>query len=570
MVIDSKRWLDRVRGVAHDLRAGLRQTGLRSLVAGALAFALLAPALVHAADAPTTLTLTVQPGDTLVGIGERYLEQPSRWVELARLNQLRNPNRLQPGAQLRIPLDWMRWNPLAVDVVHVYGVVQGNRGPLAVGMRLSQGDRFDTGAEGALTLRFSDGSVAVFPSQTRASLGVSEQAPLGEVRATRIDLEQGAVETQVPPLRTPASRFDVKTPRVVTAVRGTRFRVAQDAQASRHEVLEGRVAVQGVAPMEVQIAQGSGLRAEGGQLGAVVPLLGAPDLSTIPARIERTSQLLQVPPLPGTVGWRWQVATDGAFTQLVQNVKTRDPRWLLSGLPDGDYFLRVRGADAQELEGADAQVAFALRARPEPPLKLSPPAGASVISSAPLVWTQVDGATNYRLQVSRDAAFTDLLVDQNGIAGTRKLLEPALAPGTYHWRLATQRPDGSHGPFGDPASFTVLEPSSVLPPQLGADGLQLAWSGPSGFQHQVQVARNSDFLQPELDRQVPGSSLTLPDPKPGAYFVRTRLMLPDGSLGPWSSTQRFDVPEPPAPPAAPAPPPSHPWYLLLILLLPLL
>lgn len=538
-----------------------------AIVAGTLALLLLAPRPLLAADAPTTLALTVQSGDTLIGIGERYLEQPGRWIDLARLNKLRNPNRLQPGVQLRIPLDWMRWNPLAVEVVHVHAQVRGNRGPLAVGMRLAQGDSFDTGAQGALTLRFSDGSVAVFPPQTRASLGLSQQAPLGEVRATRIDLEQGAVETSVQPLAAPASRFDVKTPRVVTAVRGTRFRVAQDAQASRHEVLEGRVAAQVAASNAVEIAQGSGLRAEGGQLGEVVRLLDPPDLSALPSRIERTAQLLQVPPLPGAVGWRWQVATDSAFVQLVQNVKTGDPRWLLGGLPDGDYFLRVRGADAQELEGADAQVAFALRARPEPPLKLSPPAGASVTSSAPLVWTQVDGAPNYHLQVARDAAFTDLAVDQSGVTGTRKLLEPALPPGTFHWRVATQRPDGSRGPFGDPASFTALGPSSLLPPQLGAEGLQLAWSGPSGFQHQVQVARTSDFSQPEFDRQVPGSSLTLPDPKPGSYFVRTRLMLPDGSEGPWSSTQRFDVPAPPAPPPSH---PSHPWYLLLILLLPLL
>ncbi len=516
------------------------------------------------AQEPTTLALTLRPGDTLIGIGERYLEQPARWAELARLNQVRHPRRLQPGAQLRVPLDWMRWNNVAVQVVYVLGVVQGNRGPLSAGMTLVQGDSFDTGAQGAVTLRFVDGALAVFAPQTRAALGQSRETPFGGVRATRIDVNQGAVETTVTPLSHPASRFDIKTPRVVTAVRGTRFRVAQDAQASRHEVLEGLVAAQGAGPAAVEIAQGSGLRAEGGQLGTVVKLLPAPDLATIPQRIERTSHLLQVATLPGAAGWRWQVATDGAFVRLVQNIKTRDPTWLLAGLPDGDYHLRVRAADAQDLEGADAQSAFALRARPEPPLRLSPPAGGSVVSGTPLVWAQLAGSPTYHLQVARDAQFTELVLDQPGIPGSRKVFEPALAPGSYHWRLATQRPDGSRGPFGDPATFTVLEPSSVAPPQMGSGGLQLAWSGPAGYSHQVQVAPTADFAQPAFDKVVPGTSLLLPDPKPGVFHVRTRLVLPDGVQGPWSETQRFELPAPPEPA------PSHPWYLLLILLLPLL
>ncbi len=548
MVTASKRWPE--RRVAGGWLLGL-------LVATASA-----PGLA-ADEAPATLALTLRPGDTLIGIGQRYLEQPGRWVDLARLNGIRDPRRLRPGAALRIPLDWMRWQALPVEVVHVHGTVRGPQGPLAPGMRLAQGDRFDTGADGILTLRFAGGALAVFAPRTQAALGASREAPLGGVRATRIDLDQGAVETTVQPLATPDSRFDVKTPRVVTAVRGTRFRVAQESTASRHEVLEGRVAAQGATPHPVEIAQGSGLRAEGGQLGPVVRLLPAPDLSALPARIERTSQLLQVAPLPGAVSWRWQVATDGAFVQRVQDVQTREPRWLLAGLPDGDYQLRVRAADAQAIEGNDAQMAFAVRARPEPPLQLSPPAGAPVVSGTALTWTRVAGAPAYRVQVARDAQFSDRVLDRPDVAAGRLVPEPALAPGSYHWRLATQRPDGSHGPFGDPAMFTVLEPSSVAPPQLGSDGLRLAWSGPAGFQHQVQVARTPDFAQPVLDRQVPGASLTLPDPTPGRYHVRTRLVLPDGGRGPWSSTQQFDVPAPPEPP-------SHPGYLLLLLLLPLL
>ena len=352
----------------------------------------------------------------------------------------------------------------------------------------------------------------------------------------------------------------------MTAVRGTRFRVAQDAQASRHEVLEGRVAAQGAASSApVEIAQGAGLRAQDGQLGSVVRLLPAPDLSAIPTRIERTSQLLQVPAMAGAAAWRWQVARDGAFVQRVQEARTTAPAWLLTDLPDGSYQLRVRAADAQTLEGVDAQVAFVLQARPEAPLRLGPPDEASVIAGTALAWADRSGSPAYRLQVARDPQFADKVFDQGGIRATRQVMDPPLAPGVYHWRLATERPDGKPRAHGvtRPASRCWSRRRWRRPNWATA---ACSWTGPD---RPVSATRcrcpaTADFAQAEFDQVVAGSSLNLPKPAPGTYHVRTRLVLPDGSRGPWSAVQRFEVAPPPAPP-------SHPWYLLLIpLLLPLL
>lgn len=529
--------------------------------------AALVGAAVLAADTPPTMELTLRPGDTLTGIASRYLEPGHHWRGLQRLNRISDPRRLRPGASLLIPLDWLRWSTLAVEVDYVRGAVGGSRGALTAGMQLVAGDSFDVGPDSALTLRFSDGSTAYFAPHTRATLGVSRQAPLGGVRATRLDLEQGALETMVRPLTTPHSRFEVKTPRITTAVRGTRFRVAQQADGSRHEVQEGRVRVQGgAAPEAVELAGGQGLRSEGGKPGAVVDLLPAPDLSRIAVLIERTAQTLQLASMAGAVSWHWQVAGDEAFLQRLQSATTPDPTWLLTGLPDGRYHLRVRAADAQGLEGADAQAPLDLRARPEPPLQLTPVTGASVAGGAQLAWAQVLDAPAYHLQVARDARFADLVLDEPHRTGSRRVLDAALAPGSYYWRLATVRRDGGRGPFGDAASFTIVEPTALAPVQRGADGIRLSWSGSAGFPHELQVARTADFAELEQERLVIGSNLQLPDPAPGPYYVRGRIVLPDGSRGPWSRTQHFEVPAPqPA-----GPPAASPWHLLLILLLPLL
>ena len=508
--------------------------------------------------------LALRSGDTLIGISQRYLDDPGRWPQLQRLNRITHPRRMPVGRTLMLPLDWLRWSELTAEVLFVQGGATVNAAPLSAGMQIKAGDRLETGAQGSLTLRFSDGALVVFAPMTRATLGVSREASAVGIRSTRFDVQGGALDSTATPLKESGSRFEIRTPRVVTAVRGTRFRVAEDDGVSRHEVLSGQVALTGSAPGPVQVAQGKGVRAEAGSLGAVVPLLGPPDLSGLPQRIERTVQSLQVPPMSGATGWRWQVASDQAFTRLLQDVKTREPIWLLTGLPDGEYQLRVRAADAQSLEGVEAQRSLTIAARPEPPLLRGPTSGASVLPGAALVWAELPDTPSYHLQISRNAAFTDLVLDRAGVTGTRWPLDPAWAPGSYHWRLATLRRDSSRGPFGDASQFTLLEPSAVVPPQLGDEGLRLAWSGPPGLRHRVQVARDAGFDKPELDQVVAGSSLQMPEPQPGMLFVRTQVVLPDGASGPWSEVQRFEVPKKEVP-ATP-----FPWPVLLLLLLPLL
>ena len=514
--------------------------------------------------AQETVQLPVRSGDTLIGISQRYLDDPGRWRQLQRLNGVVRPRRLPVGSMLTLPVEWLRWTELPAELVFVQGDATVNAAPAPVGMQLRAGDRLDTGAQGSLTLRFSDGALVVFSPMTKATLGASRAASAAGLRSTRIDLQGGSVDSTATPLKEPGSRFEIRTPRVVTAVRGTHFRVAVDGEVSRHEVLSGQVALTGVAPAPLPVLQGQGVRAQAGQLGAVAQLLGPPDLSALPARVERTAQLLQATPLAGATGWRWQVARDGAFTQLLQDARTTGPNWLFTGLPDGEYQLRVRAADGQALEGADAQRMIVLAARPEPPVQLAPTSGASVLPGSALVWAEVAQTLAYHLQISRNTAFTELVLDRSDVPGTRWPLDVALAPGTYHWRLATQRRDAGRGPFGDGSSVSVLEPSAIAPPTLGAAGLRLAWSGPAGFSHRVQLARDAAFDKPELDQVVPGSNLQLPDPQPGLLYVRTQVVLPDGGSGPWSAVQRFEVPKKDVPPA------PFPWPVLLFLLLPLL
>jgi hypothetical protein len=48
-------------------------------------------------------TYTVRQGETLVSIARTQLGDPGRWVEIVKLNHLRDPRAVKPGARIRIP-----------------------------------------------------------------------------------------------------------------------------------------------------------------------------------------------------------------------------------------------------------------------------------------------------------------------------------------------------------------------------------------------------------------------------------------------------------------------------------
>ena len=54
-------------------------------------------ALQASAQSKDEFAVTVRPGDTLISLGKRHLEQPDRWPELRQSNQIRNDRRLKPG-----------------------------------------------------------------------------------------------------------------------------------------------------------------------------------------------------------------------------------------------------------------------------------------------------------------------------------------------------------------------------------------------------------------------------------------------------------------------------------------
>ncbi|WP_066268743.1 FecR domain-containing protein [Hydrogenophaga palleronii] len=514
------------------------------------------------------LVHTVQPGDNLHDIAQRYLDDPRQWPELQRFNHVSHPRRLRPGSQLVIPAALARPAPASAEVLHVAGqasvrtAAQTAAEPLAIGAKVNEGAQIEVGDDGFVTLRLADGSLLRLAAGSSAQLRELRHAPAsGQVQST-IQLERGRIDATVSPLPAASrSRFEVHTPRAIGGVRGTTFGVAVGPQGDFiGDVRQGAIHVQaqharpgaGAAAM-VRAGEGTRVGAAGTAIG-VVPLLAAPDLSRVPAVLEDIAWV-EVPLAQdtGAVAWQVRIARDAASEQVLRNGRFTQPLARFAGLEDGEYQLAVRALDAQGIPGIEAQRTLVVNARPQAPLLREPRAGSRLPAHAvELLCTEGSDAVGYRFQLARDAAFTDLVAQTGDLPQCRhKAVD--LPPGAYHWRVASVARDAQgqrdQGPFSAAVPFNVVP----LPPQPEAPSLRsedsrslgVAWSASPGgpWRHQIQLAHDDKFARLLDDQQLQEPAWRRSMPPPGTYHLRVRQIDPDGLQGAWSSAQRLEVHE---------------------------
>lgn len=535
----------------------------------AIAILIAASGASHAAD---EFIYTVQVGDHPWNIAQRYLKGTSFAQQLTRLNRIANDRRVAPGTELRIPAQWLKLQSARVRVLTTHGeatVAQADKAARAAvaGEDLPVQAQLRTGPRSSAMLEFDDGSRVMVRQASELRLVRSDRRVLDGGFLVELELLRGGLENLVTPQRrAPETRFEIRTPAAVAAVRGTEFRVHADTGATWTEVLDGAVQV-GNAAGAVRADAGFGTIAQAGQAPqAPRPLLAAPDIASLPARLERLPIDWTLAPVPGAVAYRTQVAPDARFDTVLSDEQTPQARARVLDIEDGSFIMRVRAIDADGLEGLAAERPVLVHARPQAPASISPEPDAVLTATRPRFrWTQADPTWHYRLEIRRDAD-ADMapplhLQSTTSADGTESGID--LPPGLYRWRVASVVPaSGRQGPWGDPQTFRIALPGpDIAPVQVQPGDTTIRWPA---LQHaaayDLQVAADAVFSQPLLDARstVPQQQLrALP---PGTYHLRVRAISQDGFAGPWGRPQQFVVPQPEL-----APQPS-PWRALLIVL----
>ena len=231
-------------------------------------------------------------------------------------------------------------------------------------------------------------------------------------------------------------------------------------------------------------------------------------------------------------------------------------------IADGSYALRVRGINAQGLEGLSTERTLVIQTQPEPPLPINPAPEAATTAARPkLRWTQADASLQYHVQLASGNTAMGEPVAEQVVSSASAQPPQDLPPGTYQWRVAAIHPTTGQGPWGDAQPFRrVLPGPGVDIPQPQDGSLTLRWAAqPQTAHYQLQAARNDSSTSPLADADTDASQFSLKDLQPGPHHVRVRATGTDGDTGPWGSTQSCVVPEPP----------PNRWLALILLTIPI-
>ena len=410
---------------------------LRALLVAALCMvAVMSPARASADD-DQMISYKVKQGDTLFGLSDRYFVGRSAAAEVARLNNISDPNRIGVGKTLRIPSNLLKFDKVILRVRDLSGpsVIAGR--PASKGAVLSEGDWVETRANGFITFVSDRGAVVSLPSNTRAQLKRAKQYRLESTLDVDFHILRGRGEVVAPKLRG-QERFRVRTPLAVTAVRGTEFRVAhnEDTQVSVAEVTEGSVAV--AAADQTALAQsGYGVPMSDAGVGPAEPLLPAPQLAD-PSKIQTDQDIrFGIVPLDGASFYRTQIAADAGFREIVSEDVSSSADAGFEGLPNGTYFVRSRGVSQTGVEGFSEIYSFKRKR-----LGASAQAVLSLLEDGlKFIWL-AEGAEggSFAFQLWDENTPGQPILDEVGITDGGFVIT-GLEPGTYVWRVAATQVD---------------------------------------------------------------------------------------------------------------------------------
>lgn len=424
----------------------------------ALALAVSALGALAQSPAPEpSLPYTVKPSDKLIRLSRDLLVQPGAWAEVVRFNQMKDPNFIKPGQKINIPLRLLKFQPATARVVSATGDVRLGGGPVTVGMEVPEGSRLQTAANSSAVLQLGDGTQVKLLPGTLADVVTNRDYAMRDASASGsttwfsgfIRLAQGTLEALATRVQNRATPLQIETPTSLVGVRGTQFRVAYEDPATRNartEVVEGLVRADNPAQQSgADLPRGTGAVINPAEREVrVVTLLPAPDLSSLPAELNKPQALLPMPVLAGATAYRVQVASDEKFDRIVRDLKVTAPSVDLASLDNASWYTRVRGIDAVGLEGFDSVKLIAIKE----PVRWR-------ITSSTLSLrdgrNQLDWAVQrdtgqplpvqrFTLELASDAAFTNVLQRLEPATPTVQLGE--LKPGAYYLRLRPVLADG--------------------------------------------------------------------------------------------------------------------------------
>jgi len=329
----------------------------------------------------------VMPGDTLHGISEKYLQDPSRWPEIYEYNEslIKNPDLILPAMVIMVPVELVKVYLRPAKMIFVQNDVRARRKGetrwlnAKLNMELYDEDTVRTLVRSYAKVDFPTGEVLRIGENSMVVLK-PEEAGKEEIR-----LLQGELDSSKAKVLTVSA---VVEPKVVQGSEAPQFKTRlKEDKTTEVAVYKGKVSVTG-AGKKVDIGAGFGTEVKLNQKPLEPFELPPPPSDEELTRMQKEMALpedftsgrvafsLKVPEerasglkTSETEGrtqgeaekqvsispiryCHLQVARDRAFKYLVREEKGESVDWRSAGLADGEYYWRVAFINEDGIEGA--------------------------------------------------------------------------------------------------------------------------------------------------------------------------------------------------------------------------
>lgn len=514
------------------------------------------------------IVYSVAPGETLSVIARRFTGEIQNWRAIGRVNDIDNDRTIPIGRKILIPARLLTPVSTFAKVESYSGKVSirskdGSPIEAKIGILLKEGDTLTTKADSFISLVLDDGTQFTLPPDSELSLKLLRTTQYVNSPRTQLYLQKGRVESHVIPFTKPDSRYEVVSPLAVSGVRGTNFRVNYDDNRTLNEVIEGKVAVRAghadgrhtTRQASQLVAAGYGTVVENGRVLRPVALLPAPamvDGYQLQQRLPIQFALSQ--PQASAFRARISAGANGEDSIAETQISAVDGKAVakIADLPDGDYYVHYNAVDGHGLSGLRGTLRFRVAARPFPPFLQLPGAkyqgsDNGKTTSVTMKWAMVEDVSRYRLQISRDASFNNVFIDEV-IAATREDGGERIVPleaGIFYWRVASIVSNGGkekQGPFSDGKKVNVLKPQAAPETAIGEHDVHFTWPASEGQRFTFQVSDTLTFDKLIANVETDKSEAAIPRPDAGTYYARVRSTDADGFVGAYSPAQKFVIP----------------------------
>jgi hypothetical protein len=375
----------------------------------------------------------LKAGESPFTLARDYLSSPNTYPTILRVNGIANARTIPSGTIIRLPRHLLAYRSASLRVEAFSGEVTIDGRAASRGMTVPEGAKIRTGRIGFVSLRGSDGSAITMPTNTQVQLVRARIYRLDDLKDIEFTVLEGRGEAQVRSLRA-RERYKISTPKAVTAVRGTVFRVGYDDKGGRSvvEVIEGAVSTE-AGEQEALTAAGFGIATTPAGFSPQERLLLPPEIVQ-PSAVQTQPMLsFEITLPPSAVGIRTQIARDAGFIDIIgENVSKDGQAAAFSDVDDGRYFVRARAISASGIEGQSEVYSFRRKR-----LGASASAQPSPLDDAyRFVWLQDgEGETTYAFQLWNAANPAMLIADEVAL-NQQEIVMTDLEPGTYEWRVA--------------------------------------------------------------------------------------------------------------------------------------